>query len=104
MNHPRKIIVCLAEREEQRIEMIAKLLVEHHFARIKSDAKKIIRQSPYDIDLAGAYFVAASSFNFRTSANTAQRLFEMALRGNLILLGARKVPPEMEFLCEVYYP
>jgi hypothetical protein len=26
----------------------------------------------------------------------------MALRGNLVLVGAKKIPPEMEFMCEIY--
>ena len=97
-----KIIVCLSPFEDARISMVARLLVKFGFARTPGDARKIIAFSPFDIDLASAYFIAARTFNFRTSANTTQRLFEMALRGNLIITGAKKVPPEMEFMCEIY--
>ena len=58
--------------------------------------------SVFDVDLSTAWFVAAKTFNFRASANTTQRLFEMAVRGNLVLLGAKKIPPDMEFLCDIY--
>ena len=102
MKKPNKIIVCQSPFEDDRTGMAAKLLVKFGFARTQGDAKKIIVFSPFDIDLTGAYFVAAKTFNFRTSANTTQRLFEMALRGNLVLVGVKKVPPEMEFMCEIY--
>ena len=102
MKKPNKILVCLSPFEEDRISMVAKLLVKFGFSRTQGDAKKIIAFSAFDVDLTSAYFVAAKTFNFRTSANTTQRLFEMALRGNLVLVGAKKVPPEMEFMCEIY--
>ena len=102
MRKQNKIIVCLSPFEEDRISMAAKLLVKFGFARTPGDAKKIIAFSVFDIDLSSVYFVAAKVFNFRMSANTTQRLFEMALRGNLVLVGAKKVPPEMEFMCEIY--
>ena len=102
MKKSNKIIVCLSNFEDDRISMVAKLLVKFGFARTPGDAKKIIAFSVFDIDLTSTWFVAAKTFNFRASANTTQRLFEMALRGNLVLLGAKKVPPEMEFMCEIY--
>ena len=102
MKKPNKIIVCLSPFEDARTGMIAKLLVKFGFARTQGDARKIIAFSVFDTDLAVSWFVAAKTFNFRASANTTQRLFEMALRGNLVLVGAKKVPPEMEFLCEIY--
>ena len=102
MRKQNKIIVCLSQHEDERLQMIARLLVKFDFARTPGDAKKIIVFSAFDIDLSNAWFVAAKIFNFRTSANTTQRLFEMALRGNLVLVGAKKIPPEMEFMCEIY--
>jgi len=97
-----KIIVCLSTSDEEREKMVEKLLIKFGFAKISSDARKIIASSPFDIDLASAYFVAAKTFNFRTSAITTQRLYEMALHGILVIVGAKKVPPEMEFMCEAY--
>ena len=97
-----KIIVCQSFSEEDRINMVAKLLVKFGFARTPSDAKKIIAFSVFDIDLTGACFVAAGTFNFHTSATTTQRLYKMAVLGNLVLVGAKRVPPELEFMCEIY--
>jgi len=102
MKKSNKIIVCLSQHEDERLQMIARLLVNFGFALTTGDAKKIIAFSPFDIDLATSYFVAAKTFNLRTSANTTQRLFEMALRGNLVLVGVKRIPPEMEFMCEIY--
>ena len=102
MKKSNKIIVCLSQHEEDRLQMLARLLVNFGFARTNGDAKKIIAFSVFDIDLTTAYFTAVKTFNFRTSANTTQRLFQMALSGNLVLVGAKKIPPEMEFMCEIY--
>jgi len=102
MKKQNKIIVCLSPFEDERTGMVAKLLVKFSFARTQGDARKIIAFSVFDIDLANAWFVAAKTFNFRASANTTQRLFEMALRGNLVLVGAKRVPPELEFMCEIH--
>ncbi|MDR1370822.1 MAG: hypothetical protein LBJ72_11965, partial [Dysgonamonadaceae bacterium] len=55
-----------------------------------------------DIDLPGAYFVAALNYNFRTSSHTTHKLYSMAINGNLIVIGSKRVPPEMEFMCEIY--
>ena len=82
--------------------MVAKSLVKFGFARTPGDAKKIIAISPFDIDLPAAYFVAAQSYNFRKSANTTQRLYEMAARGFLVIIGAKHIPSEMEFMCDIH--
>jgi hypothetical protein len=102
MKKSNKIIVCLSSEAEERSTMIAKLLIRVGFARTVGDAKKIIAFSVFDVDLPAAYFVAAQTFNFRSSAHTTQRLYEMAVRGNLVIVGAKKIPPEMEFMCEIF--
>ncbi|MCL2328324.1 MAG: hypothetical protein FWC39_07400 [Bacteroidetes bacterium] len=102
MKKSNKIIVCLSPNESERSTMIAKLLVRLGFARTAGDAKKIIAFSAFDVDLPAAYFVAAQSFNFRSSAHITQRLYEMAVRGNLVIVGVKKMPPEMEFMCEIF--
>lgn len=99
---PDKIIVCLAQSEEERYRMIAGKLVKYGFARTPHEARKIIACSPFDIDLSGAYFVAALTCDFSKSADTTHRLYSMAIRGNLVLTGAKRIPPEMEFMCEIY--
>jgi hypothetical protein len=102
MKKPNKIIVCLAQTEEERYRMISRLLVNCGFARTPHEARKIIALSPFDVDLPGAYFVAALNYNFRTSRHTTHRLYSMAVNGNLVVVGSKRVPPEMEFLCEIY--
>lgn len=104
MRKTNKIIVCLSFNESERSTMIAKMLVKFGFARTPGDAKKIIGASAFDVDFSSSYFVAAQTFNFRSSAYTTQRLYEMAVRGNLVIVGAKKVPPEMEFMCEILTP
>lgn len=102
MRKQNKIIVCLSSSEQERLSMVAKSLVKFGFARTPGDAKKIIAFSAFDVDLPTAYFVAAQNYNFRTSANTTQRLYEMAARGFLVIIGTKRIPPEMEFMCDIH--
>lgn len=102
MRKQHKIIVCQSHSEQERQTMVAKTLVKHGFARTPSDAKKIIAFSPFDVDLPTAYFVAAQSYDFRSSANLTQRLYEMAARGFLVVVGVKRVPREMEFICDIH--
>jgi hypothetical protein len=102
MKKPHKIIVCLAQSEEERSRMISRLLVNCGFARTPHEARKIIALSPFDVDLPGAYFVAALNYNFRTSPYTTHRLYAMAINGHLVVVGAKRIPPEMEFMCEIH--
>lgn len=74
------------------------------FALIPSDAAKIISNDIYGIDLATAYFVFCSSYNFRGAVLTNQRLYEMAARGLCVAVGVRSIPREYEFICKVFYP
>jgi hypothetical protein len=102
MKKSNKIIVCLSQSEDDRYRMISRLLVNCGFARTPHEARKIIALTPFDIDLPGAYFVAAVNYNFRTSFHTTHRMYAMAISGNLVIVGAKRVPPEMEFMCEIY--
>ena len=99
MKKSNKIHACLSHFEEDRLTMIARLLVRAGFARTNGDARKIIAATPFDIDLATAWFVAAKTYSLRSSPATTQRLFEMAIRGNLVIIGTPKIPREMEFMC-----
>lgn len=92
----------MSPSEQERLTLVAKLLVKVGFARTPGDAKKIISSTIFDIDFSTAYFVASQSFNFRASANITQRLYEMAARGFLVVVGCRCVPAEMEFMCDIY--
>jgi hypothetical protein len=101
MKKSNKIIACQSQFEEDRLTMVAKTLVRAGFARTPGDARKIISLTPFDVDLPTAYFVAAKNYNLRSSPITTQRLFEMAIRGNLVVIGVKRIPPEMEFMCEI---
>lgn len=104
MKKSNKIIVAVGADRNRRAAMVARIAVNLGFARTPGDAGKIVRQSPYDFDLANGYFVLAETYNLRESPVTTQRLYELAATGLAVVIGARKVPPEMEFLCEIYTP
>jgi hypothetical protein len=104
MKKSNKIIVAVSPDRNQRAAMIARIAVNLGFARTPGDAGKIIRQTPYDYDLANCYFVLAETYNLRESPLTTQRLYELAATGIAVIIGTKKIPPEMEFLCEIYMP
>jgi hypothetical protein len=104
MKKNNKIIVAVSSDRNQRVAMLQRIAVDLGFAKIPGDAGKIIRQSPYDFDLANCYFVLAETYNLRESPMTTQRLYELAATGIAIVIGTKKIPPEMEFLCEIYKP
>jgi hypothetical protein len=99
-----KIMVAVSPDSNRRATMVARIAVDLGFARTQGDAGKIIRQTPYDYDLANCYFVLAERYNLRESPVTTQRLYELAATGIAVVIGVKKVPPEMEFLCEIYTP
>lgn len=99
-----KIMVAVSPDTSERTKMLCRIAVDCGFAKTASDASKITRPSPYDFDLSNCFFVLAENYNLRDSMVTTQRLFELAASGLAIIIGTRKIPPEMEFLCEVYYP
>lgn len=99
-----KIFVIVAATPFEREQLIARLAVRLGFAQIPSDAAKIIKKDIYSIDLATAYFVLCSNYNFRGSAVTTQRLYELAAKGIGIVVGVRSLPREYEFIAQVFYP
>jgi hypothetical protein len=99
-----KIMVCVSPDSRTRERMLCELAVRCGFANILSDARKLIRSSAFDYDLSSAFFVLANSFNFRESPSTTQRLYELSAHGIAIMVGAKAVPREFEFLCDIYYP
>jgi hypothetical protein len=104
MKKSNKIIVAVSADRNQRMVMLQRIAVSLGFAKTPGDAGKIIRQSPYDYDLANCYFVLAENYNLRESPITTQRLYELSATGIAIVIGTKKIPPEMEFFCEVYTP
>ena len=99
-----KITIVVSPDREVRAAMIKRLVVDAGFAKTPGDAAKIIRKSPYDFDLSESFFVFAELYNLRESPITTHKLYEMAVRGLAVIVGARRIPPEMEFLCSAQFP
>lgn len=99
-----KIFVAVSPDPEVRLKILSRLAVRLGFARISSDAEKIIRLSIVDFDLATSYFVFCRDYSFRGAVLTNQKLYEMAARGICVAVGVRQVPREYQFLCECFFP
>lgn len=99
-----KIMVCVSSESDLRLNMVCELAIRCRLATIRSDARKLLKHSVYDIELSEAYYVLVDDFNFRESPSTTQRLYEMAARGIAVIVAVRKLPREFEFLCDIYYP
>lgn len=99
-----KIIVALCPDDKIREKMVQKLAVRLGFARNETDAKRIIRTNGQDYDLPDSYFVFAYNYSLRRSPETTHRLYQMALSGIAVVVGVKRVYPEHEFMCEMYYP
>lgn len=104
MKKTNKIHVAVSPDNDIRAAMMKQIIVDLGFARTPSDAAKLIRDTPYGIDFANAYFVFADIYNFRDSNITTQHLYEMAARGFAVVVGVKKLPAEHEFLCTAFYP
>ncbi|KAA6342243.1 hypothetical protein EZS27_009973 [termite gut metagenome] len=99
-----KIMVIVSEDVKQRETMMRYLIVKLGFARIPSDAAKIINKDIRFIDISTAYFVFCTNYNFRVSPITNQRLYELAARGIAIVLAVRRLPREYEIMSQPFYP
>lgn len=98
-----KIIVCVCTDDTDRLNMIKRLAVKKGLATTPGDAQKLIRQSPIDYDLTESYLVLASDYNLASSAMTTHQLYRMAVSGICIIVGAKRLQPAYEFMCEAYY-
>ncbi len=99
-----KIFVVVSPDPDERMRMLTRLAVRLGFARIPSDAEKIVELSIADCNLQTSYFILCRDYNFRGAVITNQRLYEMAARGICVALGARSIPREYQFICQVFYP
>ena len=99
-----KIFVVISPDTNERKKMLARLAVKLGFARVPSDAMKIIASDIHTLDLSTAYFVLCSDYNFRGASVTNQRLYEMAARGLCVAVGVRSLPREYEFVCQAFFP
>lgn len=99
-----KIHVVVSPDPAERLRMLSQLAVRAGFARIPSDAAKLLASDIYSIDLHTAYFVLCPNYNFRGATLTNQRLYELAVRGLFVAVGAKSIPREYEFLCISYHP
>ena len=99
-----KIMTCISPVNIQRTKLACELALRFRLSTIRSEARKILKHSVYDIELSEAYYVLVDDFNFRESPSTTQRLYELAARGIAVIVGCRKLPREFEFLCDTYNP
>ena len=97
-------MVVIAQSSDDRELFISRLAVRLSFAKVPSDAKKIIRKDIYSFDLPTAYFILCSNYNFRGSGITTQRLYERAARGICVVVGVKSLPREYELISQVFYP
>lgn len=98
-----KIIVAVAADKQTRDKLLQSLLVAAGFAKITSDAKKIISVSINDIDIDSALFIAAYDINFAKSDMLTQRLIRLALMGVPVLVSAKKIPNQVLPFCDIHY-
>lgn len=56
-------MVVIAPSSDERELFISRLAVRLGFAKVPSDAKKIIRKDIYSFDLPTAYFILCSNYN-----------------------------------------
>ena len=99
-----KIHVAISPDPEVRAAMVRQIVVDLGFARTRTDAAKLIRATPYDTDWANAYFLFAETYNLRDSNITTQKMYELAARGFAVVIGVKKLPAVLEFLCTVHFP
>lgn len=98
-----KIKVAVSTDIKHRSGIIRKLLIEHGFAHTQSDAAKIILPSLDSVTIPNRYFIAVENFKWHQSPLKVQLLYEMAAKGQLVIVGCRSIPKQYEFICEQYY-
>lgn len=98
-----KIMTAIAASKQQRIELLCRMMVDAGFARIPSDAKKIISGRISDVDLERCFFIAVSDYKFNESHLTTQRLIRLALNGVPVFIAAKDVPNVYLPFCEIIY-
>ena len=101
MPKPNKIIVCMSADEHERRRMLQRMAVKIGLATTPGDASKLIRMYPQDFDLTSTYLVMAERYDLNSSHHTTQQLYRMALSGMAVVIGARRVQPQFEFMCEI---
>ena len=104
MKKSNKIFVVVASDYDTRCKMLARLAVQHGFAKVPSDGMKLVSPTLPEDGFAMAYFIICGSYNFRGATITNQHLFEMAARGLFVAVGVKALPREYQFICEAYYP
>lgn len=97
-----KIYVCISHSEAERHRLVRETIVRLGFALIPSDASKLMRTSVHDFSREH-YFIFAAFYKFdETGMN--RTLVERAHSGQAVVIGANRVPKELELFCETIYP
>lgn len=101
----KRIFLVVAPDEQQRRQMVETLAVRHGFALTRSDARKIIRSGlDEQILVEDPWFVLAATVHPRVSTQVYIHLYRIALSGRFVLIGASRVPRDMDFMFEVVTP
>lgn len=101
MTKRNKIIVCLSSDDNERRRMVQKMAVKCGLATTPGDALKIMKLYPQDFDLANTYFVLAERYDLNSSHYTTHELYKLALQGIAVIVGARRIQQQFEFMCEI---
>lgn len=98
-----KIIVCISSDDAERLAMVRRVLVKKGLANTAGDAAKLIKPSASDFDLSDCYYVAGALHNLASSPGITHQLYRLAASGILVVVGAKKLQANFEFMCEYYY-
>lgn len=99
------ICLCLAADEQQRRMMVETLAVRNGFALTRADARKIIRPDTDERVLAeNPFFVMSATIHPRCSLKVYAYLYQIALSGRFVAIGAVRMPRDLDFMFTVFTP
>lgn len=99
-----KIKVVIGGSEEAVRNKMAQLIVCAGLAAIRSDGLKLIKRFPEDVlPVEREYAVFVANYDFSMNLELTIKLISMAAAGLLVILGAKKVPKQLEGLVERVY-
>lgn len=81
--------------------MLEQIVVAAGFATIKSDARKIIKNSIKDVDIDNDMIIIARDYNFRFSSLLTSRLVRLAISGTPVIISTKVIPNELLQFCRV---
>ncbi len=98
------IYCCIHDSPTIRRKMIAVQATRMGLAAVPSDALKIVRHELYDADLQSDYILLFDTVNLASASWIVQTLYRRALMGAPVVIGTKRIPKGMEFMCRPLYP